>query len=281
MSQSNRFRIRLKRIPGIIPVGVFLITAIIVVSLTAPWLAPYNPWDYTGKPLEAPSRSHLLGTNDVGQDILSELLYGTRTSLTIGVSVGVIALSLSLLIGLSAVLKGGWLDFILMRCIDVWLAIPPLILILLISAFVKPRIWTLIGILSLFSWAGGARLFRAQGMEIKGELYVQVAEALGATDLYLARRHLLPALYPLAALAGLTQMRRAILLESALAFLGLADPGHKSWGMMIQYGLKFAPLGDYWLWWLMPPALALSATLISLALIVFGLESWFDPTLRG
>ncbi|MGQ9688990.1 MAG: hypothetical protein ACUVXF_09420 [Desulfobaccales bacterium] len=104
--------------------------------------------------------------------------------------------------------------------------------------------------------------------------------ALGATAPYLARRHFLPGLYPLIILSFLVQARRAVLLKSSLAFLGLADPQHKSWGEMIQYGLKIMALGDYWLWWLLPPALALTLTLVNLALIGFGFEGRFEPTLR-
>jgi peptide/nickel transport system permease protein len=262
-------------------IGTVLFGAILVLALTAPLLAPYNPWQYVGQPLETPSAAHPLGTNDVGQDLLSELLYGTRTSLIIGLSVACLGTFLSLLVGLSAILLGGMYDFALMRLVDAWLTIPPLLLILLITAFLPPHLLNLVLVLSLFSWAGGARILRAQGLEVKQELYVQAALALGASRTHLARRHVLPALYPLVALSFLVQVRRAILLESSLAFLGLADPRHKSWGVMIQYGLKFVALGDYWLWWLMPPAVALGLTLISLALIGFGLESRFEPTLRN
>jgi peptide/nickel transport system permease protein len=268
------------RPPKMFFAGFIFFVAILALALAAPWLSPNDPWRYAGPPLEAPSLKHPLGTNDVGQDLLSELLYGARTSLAIGLSVGLLASLISLGVGLSCALRGGWYDFALMRLIDAWLTVPPLLLVLLITAFLKPNTLILIVVLSLFSWAGGTRLIRAQGAEVKGELYVQAAQALGASSLYMMRRHLLPAVYPLLALIFLTQVRRAILLESALAFLGLADPTHKSWGVMIQYGFKFVALGDNWLWWLLPPSLALGLTLVSLALIVFGLESWFEPTLR-
>lgn len=261
--------------------GVILFAAILLLALAGPWLYPYNPWEYVGKPLAPPSLAHPLGTNDVGQDLLAELIYGTRTSLGIGLTVGLIGVLLSLLLSLSSVLKGGLWDFAVMRLVDAWLTIPPLLLVLLIVAFVPPRVPVLILALSLFSWAGGARILRSQGLEIKSELYVEAAQAMGASAPYLARRHFLPGLYPLVILGFLVQTRRAILLESSLAFLGLADPQHKSWGVMIQYGMKFMALGDYWLWWLLPPALALGLTLVSLALIGFGLESRFEPILRS
>ncbi|MHB9072770.1 MAG: ABC transporter permease [Desulfobaccales bacterium] len=261
-------------------VGAVLFLVIVVLALTAPCLSPYSPWQYAGAPLAPPTFAHPLGTNDVGQDLWSELLYGTRTSLAIGLTVALIGTGLSLLVGISAILKGGLYDFTLMRLVDGWLTIPPLLLILLITVFLQPRLLTLILVLSLFSWAGSARILRSQGLEVKQELYVQAAQALGASPLHIAWRHIVPALYPLVTLNFLVQIRRAILMESSLAFLGLADPHHKSWGVMIQYGLKFVALGDYWLWWLLPPALALGLTLISLALIGFGLESRFEPTLR-
>ena len=261
--------------------GAVLLAVIVLLALAGPWLYPYNPWEYVGKPLEPPSWTHPLGTNDVGQDLLSELIYGTRTSMVIGLSVGLIGVLISLILSLSSVLRGGLWDFALMRLVDAWLTIPPLLLVLLIVAFVPPRVSVLILALSLFSWAGSTRILRSQGLEIKGELYVEAALAMGASAPYLARRHFLPGLYHLLILSFLIQTRRAILLESSLAFLGLADPQHKSWGIMIQYGMKFMALGDYWLWWLLPPALALGLTLVSLALIGFGLESQFEPTLRS
>lgn len=261
--------------------GAVLLAVILFLALAGPWLYPYSPWEYVGKPLEPPSWAHPLGTNDVGQDLLSELIYGTRTSLEIGLSVGLIGVLVSLMLSLSSVLRGGLWDFGLMRLVDAWLTIPPLLLVLLIVAFVPPRVSVLILALSLFSWAGSTRILRSQGLEIKGELYVEAALAMGASAPYLARRHFLPGLYHLVILSFLMQTRRAILLESSLAFLGLADPQHKSWGIMIQYGMKFMALGDYWVWWLLPPALALGLTLVSLALIGFGLESQFEPTLRS
>lgn len=261
--------------------GTILLAAILLIALAGPWLYPYNPWEYAGKPLEHPSLAHPLGTNDVGQDLLSELIYGTRTSVGIGLAVGLTGVLVSLLLSLTSVLKGGVWDFAIMRLVDAWLSIPHFLLVLLIIAFVPPRVSVLIFTLSLFSWADGARILRSQGLEIKQELYVEAAQAMGASAPHLARRHFLPGLYHLIILSFLMQMRKAIILESSLAFLGLADPQHKSWGVMIQYGMKFMALGDYWLWWLLPPALALGLTLVSLALIGFGLESRFEPTLRS
>jgi peptide/nickel transport system permease protein len=269
------------RKPKTVIAGAVLLAAMLLLALAGPWLYPHSPWEYTGKPLEPPSLAHPLGTNDVGQDLLSELIYGTRTSLGIGLAVGLIGVLVSLILSLSSVLRGGVWDFVIMRLVDAWLTIPPLLLVMLIVAFVPPRVPVLILALSLFSWAGGARILRSQGLEIKQELYVEATIAMGASAPYLARRHFLPGLYPLIFLSFLVQARRAILLESSLAFLGLADPQHKSWGAMIQYGMKFMALGDYWLWWLVPPALALGLTLVSLALIGFGLESRFEPTLRS
>jgi peptide/nickel transport system permease protein len=275
----SRFKLA-SRYPVVLA-GAILLGIILLLALAGPWLCPYNPWEYAGKPLEQPSLAHPLGTNDVGQDLLSELIYGTRTSVGIGLAVGLISVLISLVLSMSSVLKGGMWDFAIMRLVDAWLTIPPLLLILLIVAFVPPRVTVLILALSLFSWAGGTRILRSQGLEIKQELYVEAALAMGASAPYLARRHFLPGLYHLIILNFLVQTRRAILLESSLAFLGLADPQHKSWGVMIQYGMKFMALGDYWLWWLLPPALALGLTLVSLALIGFGLESRFEPTLRS
>ncbi|MBW1992091.1 MAG: ABC transporter permease [Deltaproteobacteria bacterium] len=273
---DGRFR---RRYPGVI-IGFSILAVIVLLALLGPWVYPCSPWEYVGRPLAPPSWAHPLGTNDVGQDLLSELIYGARTSLGIGFAVGLVGTLVSLMVALSSVLKGGRFDFVLMRLVDAWLTIPPLLLVMLLVAFVPPKVSVLILALSLFSWAGGARIFRAQALELRSELYVEAAVAMGASGPYLVRRHFLPGLYHLIILNFLVLTRRAVLLESSLAFLGLADPQHKSWGMMLQYGMKFMALGDLWVRWLLPPALALGLTLISLALIGFGLERRFEPTLR-
>lgn len=148
--------------------GFLLFAALLVFALAAPWLAPYNPWSYAGPPLEAPSLRHPLGTNDVGQDLLSELLYGARTSLGIGLAAGLLAALISLGVGLSCAVRGGWYDFALMRLVDAWLTIPPLLLVLLVSAFLKPNAVTLIVVLSLFSWAGGPGCCEPKGQRLEG-----------------------------------------------------------------------------------------------------------------
>jgi peptide/nickel transport system permease protein len=262
--------------------GAGIVLFFVVVALAAPWLAPYNPAAYTGAPLERPGATHLLGTNDVGQDILSELIYGTRISLLIGVLAGGLTLALASLVGMFAGYVGGSVDHLLMRLVDVLMAIPHLPLMILVVAYVGPGLSNIILLIAFLGWMIPARAIRSQILSLRSRGYIKSAELFGAGPPYVIRRHLIPAVAPILAAGFVAQAARAITLEAGLAFLGLGDPTAKSWGLMIRHALDYAGIyfTPHWVWWLLPPGLGISLLILGFTFIGVALEMRTDPRLQ-
>jgi peptide/nickel transport system permease protein len=261
-------------------VGFVILLVMIMAALLAPLIAPYDPQQQSVSSLLAPSMNHWLGTNHVGQDIWSQLLYGARTSLLIGFSVGVLAVLLGSICGVSAALIGGIYERIVMRLVDSLIVIPMIIVIIVVAAYIKPNILVLIVLLSLLSWESGARIIWSQTLSMKERGYVAAARSLGAQKSYLAWRHIIPALGPILLVDLIYGIRRAVFLEAGLAFLGINDPAIVSWGMMMRDALGFSYL-NVWQWWLLPTGIALSLTIVGLTFISYSVEPIIDPRLRG
>lgn len=259
--------------------GIITLVLLLIVAVFGPLLAPYEPLKQTSFAFQPPSITHWLGTNHVGQDILSQLIYGARTSLLVGFSVAVLATILSAIIGTSAALIGGLYDKIIMRVVDVFIVIPAIIVIILVAAYLKPNLLVLILLLALLGWQGGARIIRAQALSLKEMGHISAARSFGASNLYLIFRHILPDLVPILLVGFIYGIRRAIFMEAGLAFLGVADPAIVSWGMMMREALDFCYL-SVWQWWLIPPGIALSLTITSVTGIGYALEGALDPRLK-
>lgn len=259
--------------------GLVLVAGMFVVSLAAPWLAPYDPNHID---LEAvlmpPSRDHWLGTDNLGRDVLSRIIYGSQVSLKVGfVSVGLATL-IGLILGSVAGFYGGWVDFLLMRLVDLMLCFPSFFLILAVIAVLEPSIWNIMVVIGLTSWMGVARLVRAEFLSLREREFVLAARALGASDFRLIWRHLLPnALAPVMVSATLG-VAGAILTESALSFLGLGvQPPTPSWGNMLTAGKDSLEIA----WWLSVfPGLAILITVLSYNLLGEGVREAIDPRLR-
>jgi len=260
--------------------GLIILLLMIAIALAAPILAPYDPYQQSTASLLSPSWSHWLGTNHVGQDIWSRLVFGARTSLLVGFGVGILATLLGTLFGVSAALVGGFYEKVVMRIVDAFIVIPMVIVIILISAYIRPGILTLILLLSLLSWQGGARIMRAQALSLKERGHVAAAKSFGANRFYLAWRHIVPDLGPILLVEFIYGVRRAVFMEAGLAFLGISDPTVVSWGMMMRDALSFSYL-NVWQWWLVPTGVALSLIIIGLAFIGHAAEPVIEPRLRG
>ncbi len=259
--------------------GLYMVALLGVVAAGAGWLAPHDPFAYVAPPLSAPSWSHPLGTNEVGQDIFSELLYGARTTLLVGSAAALFSTFFSLLLGLLAGLFRGWVERVLLRLVDVMLVIPVFLLALLVAAYVQPGEVTLVVLFAFLLWPPGARIIWAQVLSLRSQGHVAAARHFGAGTGYVALRHLVPELYPLLAVNFIQVVRRAVFMEAGMAFLGVFDPSQKSWGLMLHYARDFM-FTDAWLWWLLPSALAISFTIIAFALVGYALEAALDPRLR-
>ncbi|AFD00577.1 ABC-type dipeptide/oligopeptide/nickel transport system, permease component [Methanocella conradii HZ254] len=267
-------------IPG--KAGVAGIIIIVLMAALAPFITFYGPSEISGKSLEPPGPSHILGTDELGMDIWSQLCYGARMSLVIGLAVALIAGLGGGTLGILAGYVGGIWDALLLRAIDITLALPSFPLLIVIAAFLGPSIVNVILVLVLFSWAKPARIARSQTLAMKKQKYVVSARLYGAGPLYIIRRHLLPEVLPLIFVSIVNLSSYAIVAESGLAFLGLGDPTSKSWGMMLYYATHFRSIyfTPYWQWWLIPPLVALIFLLLCLAFIGRDLERVVDPKLR-
>ncbi|SMB99654.1 peptide/nickel transport system permease protein [Thermanaeromonas toyohensis ToBE] len=260
--------------------GLWLFLFLAFLAALAPFLAPYSPEARVGAAFSRPSAQHWLGTNDVGQDVWSCLLYGARTSLLVGCGAALLAGIISVLVGSSAALAGGLYDALCMRVVDAFLVIPPVLVAILVGAYLKPHLLTLILLLAAFLWPGGARIIRAEALSLKEKKSVAAARTFGAGSFYIMARHIIPDLGPVLLAVMIQNARRAIFMEAGLSFLGVSDPTLLSWGKMMQQALNFTYLG-VWKWWLLPPGLALSVTVTALTFIGYALEGVLNPRLRG
>ena len=262
-------------------VGLTLLGVLVFVALAAPLLAPYAPGDRVGRPFSAPSAAHLLGTNDVGHDLLSELIYGARISLLIGIVAALVATVIGASVGLLAGYARGWVDTVLMRFVDVVLALPVLPLTIVIGVFAGPGLITQVIVISAVIWAGIARELRAQVLSLRERDHIQALRAMGAGAGHVLPRHILPAVVPLLVPQFVLATKSAILLEASLAFLGLGDTTAKSWGSTLSNAhARSAFLTDAWLWWVVPPGLAIAVTVLAFALLGYAFEERARPSLR-
>jgi peptide/nickel transport system permease protein len=260
--------------------GLALVLALFVVSILAPYLAPYDPTHIDLKAvLMPPSRAHLMGTDTLGRDVFSRIIYGSRVSLKVGfVAVG-LATIIGLLVGALAGYYGGWVDTTLMRLVDLMLCFPAFFLILAVIAILEPSIWNIMAVIGLTSWMGVARLVRAEFLSLREREFITAARALGASDFRLILRHMLPnALAPVMVSATLG-VAGAILTESALSFLGLGvQPPTPSWGNILTAGKDNIQIA----WWLSVfPGLAILFTVMSYNLLGEGIREAIDPRLKG
>ncbi len=260
--------------------GLIIVLLMIVVAVLAPLLSRYDPTQQSVASLLSPSFSHWLGTNHIGQDIWSQLLYGARTSLMVGFGVGTLSLGLSIIFGVTSALTGGLYDKIVMRIVDAFIVIPAVIVVILVAAYIRPDLPVLILLLAALSWQGGARVIRAQALSLKEGAHVKASRTFGASRSYIAWKHIIPDLGPILLVEFIYGVRRAIFMEAGLAFLGIGDPMLISWGMMMRDAMSFSYL-DVWQWWLVPAGVAVSLTIIGLTFISHAAESVLDPRLRG
>jgi peptide/nickel transport system permease protein len=263
-------------------IGLALLTILTGSAVFAPAISPYNPEESVADPFQPPTRAHWLGTNDIGQDILSELIYGARISLTIGFLAAAIAVGIGTTVGLLGGFLGGRVDAVLMRTVDLVLVIPFLPLMILLAAYLGPSFWNIIIVIGILVWARPARVIRSQVLSVKALDYVEAALALGSRPGRVMVRHVLPAVLPLALAQFILAASNAILIEASLSFLGLGDPTAKSWGTVLYYAqVRNAFLSGAWVWWVLPPGLLITAATLGFAFTGYSLEEVLNPKMRG
>lgn len=260
--------------------GAVMVGILMILAAFAPWIAPYDPTERVGTPFSPPSSEHLLGTNDVGQDLLSELIFGTRVSLTVGVVAATVALVIGTTVGILAGYYPKRLGPVLMRTVDVVLILPFLPLLIVLAAFLGRSLINTIIVIGALIWAAPARVIRSQVLSLRSREYVLASQTMGAPDRWAIMRHVLPRTALLATGTFVRAISTAILLEAALAFLGLGDPIQKSWGSILFWAQeRGAFLTPAWKWWVVPPGLMIMIASLGFALIAFAMEERINPRL--
>jgi len=260
--------------------GLILLAVFVILAIFAPFIAPFDPWE-PGRPFLQPSILHPLGTNDIGQDIFSELVYGTRISLFVGFLAAFISVVIGTLVGLFSGYMRGATDEVLMGLTDIILIIPALPLMIILAAHTSPSIWNIILVVGLLWWCSTARVVRSRVLQLREMPFVEAARSLGAGDLYIVFHHVLPNTLQVILAKFILAVAGAMLTEASLSFLGLGDPLQKSWGMMLNYAFSRGGfINGYW-WWYLPPGICISLAVLSFVLIGFGLEDRERAGLRS
>jgi peptide/nickel transport system permease protein len=262
--------------------GAVLLALLVGAAVFAPLLAPYAPDAAAGDPFERPSAAHLLGTNDIGEDLFSQLLFGARVSLSIAILSALIAVTIGMAVALVAAYRGGRVEAFLMRVVDLTLSFPFLVLVIVLAAFFGRGLLTTVVVIGAVIWARPARVLRSQLLKTREFQHVTAAVAMGATGFRVITRHLLPRVAPLAAAQFVRAANVSVMLEASLSFLGLGDPTRVSWGTTLHFAnARNAILTEAWPWWILPPGLALTAAVIAFAFLGYAVEEWADPRLTG
>jgi len=263
-------------------ISLFIILAIVLAAMLAPWLAPY-PKQARGasnlsERLSPPSRTHLLGTDDIGRDILSRMLYGSRPSLSIGFLVVGMAITIGMPLGAIAGFFGGWMDQTIMRITDVFLSFPALLLAIAISAALGPGLRNVMIAIGLTWWPWYTRLARAQAVSLREQTFVEAARAIGVRNMTIVRQHILPNVLTPCLVQATTDVGSAILMGTALSFIGLGvQLPHADWGNMLTVARMYFAEAP---WFAIFPGLAILIVAMSFNLLGDGVRDVFDPRTR-
>ena len=260
-------------------VGLVMVGLVVVAAVFAPWLTAHDPKAITGDVMEGPSSRHWLGTDVPGRDLFAQLIYGARPALTVAVVGASLALAAALLLGVLPALVGGRVDMLFNRLVVFLLALPGLPLLILISALAGPDDLALLLVIASAGAPPIARVLRSQAVTLRERGYIGAARGFGGGPLYVVRRHLLPALGPLIIVEFVSWAAVAVGLQAAFAFLGLGNPSGASWGLMINRALEEPTIyfSAMWTWWVLPPGLAITFTVLGFTFVGIALEPAFNP----
>ncbi|MGD0919158.1 MAG: oligopeptide ABC transporter permease [Thermodesulfobacteriota bacterium] len=260
--------------------GLVIIVITFLIAGLASFLSPYDPGKTeVSMKLNPPSFQHFLGTDQLGRDVFSRMLYGSRVSLSVGFVAVAISIGIGIFVGAISGYYGRWIDAVLMRFVDIMLCFPSFFLILTVVALLGPSLFKVMVVIGITSWMGTSRFVRAEFLSLRERDFTQAAKALGVKDHRIIFRHILPnALAPVFVTATL-DVATAILVEAGLSFLGFGvQPPAPSWGNILTEGRTY--IFDAW-WLTVFPGLAILITVLSFNLLGEGLRDALDPRLRG
>ncbi|NMA11789.1 MAG: ABC transporter permease [Chloroflexi bacterium] len=246
--------------------GMLILMFFVAVAIFAPIISPYDPNTITS-PYLKPSREHFLGTNDIGQDIFSELIYGARLSLFIGFFSAFIVTLVGSVLGIVSGYYKGIVGRIIMGVTNIALVIPSLPLTIVLAAYMQASIWNIIIAICATSWAGTARIIRSRTLQIRELPFIKIEHALGVGNLQIMFAHILPNVLEVILIKGTLAVSSAMLTEAGLSFLGLSSSTAKSWGSILHYAFfRNGVLNNYW-WWYMPPIICISLCVLGFMLL--------------
>ncbi len=261
--------------------GVVIVGVVILMAVIGPSIAPYDPSAVSGAILQPPSWSHLLGTTQTGQDVLSQMLVGARTSVVVGLVAGSVATFIGVVIGMAAGFLGGTSDDLLSVFTNVFIVIPALPLLIMITAYIKNAGDLVIAlVIALIGWAFTARLIRAQTLSLRNRDFILAARASGEGTPRLLFSEVLPNVGAIIASGFLFSVIFAILTQASLAFLGLGNPSEWSWGTILYWAQNNEALSVGAWWWFVPPGVCIALLGAALSMINFGIDELINPRLR-
>lgn len=270
------------------PASVFSATVLLLftlIALLAPYIAPYGPFDVAYSAghdvvrLSPPTAQHWLGTTNWGMDVFSQVVWGTRVSLLVGIISAVASAVIGTLVGLVAGYVGGWVDEVLMRTTDVAFALPFLPFAMVVISMARPSLELTILLIAAFLWRATARVIRAQVLSLRTRTFVRAARVCGSGPVRIMVRHILPNVLPLSFLYVAVGVQSGVMLEAALSFLGFGDLNQQSWGYMLNAAFRAGAMRTAW-WWVLPPSAALALFVVCAFMITRAYEDVLNPRLR-
>lgn len=261
--------------------GLAVLLLFLVTAISAPLIAPYSPSAIVGAPLSPPSERHLLGTDELGRDLFSRVVYGSRISLFVGLTASSMCVFIGVIIGLVSGYFGGLIDDVLMRVTDWFLTLPYIPFIVVLAAILGPSIQNVIFVIAIRGWTVTAREVRSRTLSLKTLEYVEAAKIAGSGDFHIIRQHIFPNIASLVFANAVLEVARAILAESGLSFLGLGDPMIPSWGTVLHFAFESAALFIGAWWYVMPPGICITMIVVAFTLINHNLDLILSPRRRG
>lgn len=266
-------------------IGFAILIFFFLVALFAPWIAPHDPMELLQTPdgrvafLHPPSRMFWFGTTNLGRDIFSQIVLGSRVALLVGVLAAISVTLIGTVVGLLAGYHGGWVDDLLMRTVDVAYALPFEPFIIVLVGILRPSIWNVILAITLIMWRSPARVIRAQVLSVAQRPYVKAARVAGAGDGRILVTHIAPSIVPLALLYVSITSGWAIIAEASISFLGFGDPRVVSWGQVLHTAFLTGSIREAW-WWVVPPGLCIMLFVLAVFFLGRAFEDGANPKLR-
>ena len=261
-------------------IGIGILVAFSIIAIFSSLLTPYDPYKIIETPLEKPNKNHVLGTNALGQDIFSRLIFGTRATLLIGFIGALVSISIGTFVGTVSGYYGGKIDEFITRSIDIIMTIPMFPLLLVLSIFLTPSMLGISVLMGILGWAGFSRIIRSQVLSLSEYNFIYGVRAIGARDSYIMTKHILPNILPLVVVKFVFAAQNYMLMGVGLGFLGLGDPSMIDWGQMINCAYTNGGFALGMWWWLLPPGLSIAFLSIAVSLVGYSFEDEINPRLR-